>query len=114
MPVRVFHADDSEPFRRLIAELLPDGATIEVVGGGGTPDEVADGVAREQPDVVLLDQLDGADLVDRLRGLVPGVLVLVLSGYQPGDGDPELAARADGYLVKTADVEALRVAVRGG
>jgi DNA-binding NarL/FixJ family response regulator len=111
--IRVFHADDSEPFRRLIGELLPDGTTIEMAGSAGSPDEAAAGVAREQPDVVLLDQIDGPELVDRLRGLAPGVRVIVLSGFQPGDGDRELEACADAYLVKGADIEALREAVRG-
>jgi DNA-binding NarL/FixJ family response regulator len=111
--LRVFHGDDSEPFRRLIAEVLPDDGIV-MCGEGGTPDEVAVGVAREQPDVVLLDQFGGPGLIDRLRELAPGVRVVLLTGYHPGQGDAEIEGRADGYLVKTASADEMRAAVRGG
>jgi DNA-binding NarL/FixJ family response regulator len=113
VPLRVFHGDDSEPFRRLVAEVLPDG-DIVMCGEAATPEEVLAGVAREQPDVVLLDQLDGAELIDRLRELAPGVRIVLLSGFRPGHGDADLEGRADGYLVKTAGIDQMRAAVRGG
>jgi DNA-binding NarL/FixJ family response regulator len=114
VPLRVFHGDDSEPFRRLIAEVLPDGEEIVMCGDAATPDEVLAGVEREQPDVVLLDQLDGPDLIERLRERAPGVRIVLLSGFRPGHGDAELEGRADGYLVKTAGIDEMRAAVRGG
>ena len=110
--MRVFHADDSEPFRRLIAEVIPD-EDIVMVGDAGTPEEVLLGVEREKPDVVLLDQFDGPDLVDRIRAAAPGVRVVVLSGFRQGHGDAELESRADAYLVKTAGIAEMRAAVRG-
>jgi DNA-binding NarL/FixJ family response regulator len=113
VPVRVLHGDDSEPFRTLIAEVLPDD-DIVIVGEASTPEEVLEGAAREHPDVVLLDQFCDAKLVDRLREGTPGVRVVLLSGHHPGHGDRELEARADAHLVKTAGIEAMRAAVRGG
>lgn len=112
MALKVFHGDDSDTFRFLVSELLPDDEIV-VVGGAATPDAVLDGVAREQPDVVLLDQLGDASLIDGIRARVPGVRIVVLSGHQRGDGDREFAARADAYLVKTADADVMRAAVRG-
>jgi DNA-binding NarL/FixJ family response regulator len=112
VPLRVFHGDDSEPFRRLIAEVVPDD-DIVMCGDAGTPDDVVTGVAREQPDVVLLDQFDGPDLIDRLRAVAPDVRIVLLSGFRQGHGDPDLESRADGYLVKTAGIEEMRAAVRG-
>ena len=112
-PVRVFHGDDNEPYRSLVREVLSDG-DVTVVGSAGEPDAVVAGVAREQPDVVLLDQMDGAGLVDRIRAAAPGVRVIVHSGHRPGDGDRELEARADGYVVKAGDFDAVRAAVLGG
>ena len=112
-PVRVFHGDDNESYRFLVRECLPDGE-LAVVGDAGAPDEIVDGVQRAQPDVVLLDQLGGGELVDRIRAAVPGVRVIVLSGHHPGDGDPDMEARADAYVVKAADFDALRTAVLGG
>ena len=112
MAVRVFHGDDSDMFRMLVAEVLPD-EDIEVCGQAATADEVCEGVRREQPDVVLLDQIGGPELLDRVRDAAPHARIVILSGHLRGDGDREVEARADGYLVKTSDVEAMRAAVRG-
>ena len=114
MPVRVFHGDDNDAYRLLIEKTLPHEGGIEVVGGAGTADEVVAGVEREQPDVVLLDQLHGEHLIDRLRAAAPGVRVVILSGYAAGFGDPELERDADAYVAKTDPLEALAAAVRGG
>ena len=114
MPVRVFHGDDNDAYRLLIGTTLPEEGGIEVVGGAGTADEVVAGVASEQPDVVLLDQLHGERLIERLRAAAPGVRVVVLSGYAAGSGDEELERDADAYVVKTEPLSALAAAVRGG
>ena len=108
-PVRVFHGDDNEPYRHLISAVL-DGE-VEVVGGASAPDEVVEGVARMRPDVVLLDQIGGAEIVDRIRTVAPDVSVVILSGYSLGDGDGGFAERADAYLVKEHGVDDLRRAI---
>ena len=100
MPVRVFHGDDSESYRHLIREVL-DTAEIEIVGGAGTPEGVVEGVDETKPDVVLLDQFGGAALVDSIRDACPGAKIVVLSGFNPEDGDRELAERADAYVIKS-------------
>ena len=100
MPVRVFHGDDSESYRILIQEILAS-PQIEIVGGAGTPEGVVEGVQREKPDVILLDQFGGAALIEAIREACPGAKVIVLSGYNPEDGDQELAARADAYVIKS-------------
>ena len=113
MPVRVFHADDNDLYRRLVDAVLPDG-DIAVVGSAATPQEAVAGVAREQPDVVLLDQIGGAELVEQVRAAAPAARVIVLSGYQPGDGDRAMEACCDAYVVKAADFDELRAVVLGG
>jgi DNA-binding NarL/FixJ family response regulator len=100
MAVRVFHGDDSESYRHLIREVLADG-NIEIVGGAGTPEEVVEGVEECKPDVVLLDQFGGGALLEAIRAACPGAKVIVLSGYNPEDGDQELAAGADAYVIKS-------------
>jgi DNA-binding NarL/FixJ family response regulator len=113
--VRVFHGDDSDAFRLLIAETLPDEGGIEVVGGARTDGEVVDGVARLRPDAVLLDQIGGVELLARVREAVPGVRIVILSGFPPGGrGAEALEAAADGYVVKTASTAEIAAAVRGG
>ncbi len=100
MPVRVFHGDDSDSYRHLIREVLATGE-IEIVGGAGTPDEVVDGVRTEKPDVILLDQFGGAALIEAIREACPAAKVIVLSGYNPEDGDKDLAEQADEYVIKS-------------
>ena len=114
MTVRVFHGDDNDAYRLLIESTLPGEGGIELVGGAGTADEVVAGVEREQPDVVLLDQLHGAQLIERVREAAPGVRVVILSGYAEGFGNPRLEYAADGYVVKTASLTDIAAAVRGG
>ncbi|HEX2084096.1 MAG TPA: response regulator [Solirubrobacteraceae bacterium] len=112
MPVRVFHGDDSESYRHLIREVLTDG-DIEIVGGAGTPDEVIEGVERTKPDVILLDQFGGAPLMEAIRSACPGAKVIVLSGFNPEDGDKDLAALADAYVVKSDALTELEGVVLG-
>src|SRR3712207_5330269 len=100
MAVRVFHGDDSESYRHLIREVLvsPD---IEIVGGSGTPEGVVEGVQETKPDLILLDQFGGKPLIEAIREACPGAKIIVLSGYNPEDGDKDLAAAADAYVVKS-------------
>ncbi len=100
MPVRVFHGDDSESYRHLIREVLasPD---IEIVGGSGTPEGVVEGVQETKPDLILLDQFGGKPLIEAIREACPAAKIIVLSGYNPEDGDQELAAAADAYVIKS-------------
>jgi DNA-binding NarL/FixJ family response regulator len=115
MAVRVYHGDDSESYRHLIREVLAVG-DIDIVGGAGTPEGVVEGVEREKPDVVLLDQFGGAPLIEAIRTACPAAKVIVLSGFNPEDGDQELAARADAYVVKSdalTELEGVILAVAG-
>jgi DNA-binding NarL/FixJ family response regulator len=100
MPVRVFHGDDSESYRHLIREVLA-GPEIEIVGGAGTPEGVVEGIRGCDLDVILLDQFGGAALIDAIRAECPTAKVIVLSGYNPEDGDRDLAAQADEYVIKS-------------
>jgi DNA-binding NarL/FixJ family response regulator len=115
MPIRVYHGDDSESYRHLIREVLVSGE-IEIVGGSGTPEGVVEGVNETKPDVILLDQFGGAPLIQAIREACPAAKVVVLSGYNPEDGDRDLAAAADAYVVKTealTDLEGVVLQVAG-
>jgi DNA-binding NarL/FixJ family response regulator len=109
---RVFHADDNEMFRFLVREALVC-LDIELVGQAEDVPELIDGVRSARPDVVLLDRLDGPHVIDLVREAAPGVRIVMVSGHQPDDGDRGYAERADGYVVKGAELEEIRRAVRG-
>jgi len=109
--VRVVHADDDDGYRLLLRELLRDRAEVDFVGEARDADELLVAVRDLRPDVVLLDQLAGAETVHALHEL--GARVVVLSGYDPETGDQALRRAADVWMVKTADPEPLLAAIKG-
>jgi len=113
--IRVVVADDHAAVRAGIAAVLAADPSIVVVG------EAADGRAAVQqatalrPDVVLMDvrmpRVDGIAATAEVVAL--GVAVLVLTTYDVDEHvDGALAAGASGYLLKTAEPEAIIAGVR--
>jgi DNA-binding NarL/FixJ family response regulator len=119
MGIRVFHCDDSEAFTRLVAFWLAEHEDIEHVGQAHNAAAALEALPAAQPDVVLLDTLGkpGDDsLLNQIRETVPGVKVIVYSGYVRLMQDGALGRAADGYLEKGDDegplLEAIRSAVK--
>jgi DNA-binding NarL/FixJ family response regulator len=119
MGIRVFHCDDSEAFTRLVAFWLAEHEDIEHVGRAHNAAAALEALPAARPDVVLLDTLGkpGDDsLLNEIRGAVPGVKVIVYSGYVRLMQDGALGRAADGYLEKGDDegplLEAIRAAVK--
>lgn len=122
-PLRVVVADDSVLLREGVARLLAE-TGFQVAATAGTGKELLELVAREQPDVAIIDirmppthSLEGLEAAERIRAERPGTGVLVLSQYV----EPAYAlrlvqegARGIGYLLKDRldDVAELSDAVR--
>lgn len=125
--IRVLIAEDQVILRDSylrILEATPHITVLEAVGDGEAALEAA---ARLQPDVVLLDiqmpKLNGIEVAQRLRGLIPGVGIVIFSHHGQrqyaqaflGDG-----ARGKAYLLKTTLsepgelVRAIEVVAEGG
>lgn len=109
---RILIVDDAEDIRMLLRLKLAHQGRYDVVG------EAEDGVgaveqARAlQPDLVLLDmampKMDGLQALPMIREAVPGVRVIVLSGFNQATLEREaLAAGADRYLVKGGSMSQL-------
>src|SRR5690349_24127125 len=120
MGIRVFHCDDSEAFSRLVSFWLAEHDDMEYVGEAHTAEAALAALPEARPDVVLLDTLGkpGDDsLLQAIRALVPGVKVIVYSGYVRLMHDGALGQSADGYLEKGDDegplIEAIRTVVQG-
>ena len=103
--VKVLIVDDSRDLRDLL------GIKVEMWGGYQVVGLAADGVdpvdlARsEQPDLVLLDlampKMDGLQALPLILDAVPGVRVVVLSGFDKGSmADRAIAAGAHCYVEK--------------
>src|SRR3954468_817653 len=115
MGIRVFHCDDSEAFTRLVAFWLAEHDDMEYVGEAHTAEAALAAVPAARPDVVLLDTLGrpGDDsLLQAIRGVSPGVKVIVYSGYVRLMQDGALGQSADGYLEKGDEEGPLPDAIR--
>jgi DNA-binding NarL/FixJ family response regulator len=115
MGIRVFHCDDSEAFTRLVAFWLAEHDDVEHVGEAHTADAALAALPAARPDVVLLDTLGkpGDDsLLQAIRVTVPGVKVIVYSGYVRLMHEGALGQSADGYLEKGDDEGPLLDAIR--
>jgi DNA-binding NarL/FixJ family response regulator len=109
--IRVLHCDDSTAFRALLRAELEDDADIDIVGEAPDIDGAIAVAGRVRPDIVLLDLLDvDRDAVGELRGVAPGVEVVVLSGHPREYGEGRRAGAA-AYVEKDAPIDELRETV---
>lgn len=127
--MRIVIAEDSVLLRAGITRLLAD-AGEDVVAGVGDADALLDAVARQQPDLCIVDVRmppthtdEGILAAVRIRREHPGVAVLVLSQYVEQEYASELLAdntAGVGYLLKdrvadvTDFVDAVRRVADGG
>jgi DNA-binding NarL/FixJ family response regulator len=121
--VRIVIAEDAVLLRAGLTRLLTD-AGEEVVAAVGDPVALLDAVARQHPDLCIIDVRmpptftdDGIRAAVRIRADFPGTAVLVLSQYVEREYASDLlAANTDsvGYLLKdrVADVGDFIDAVR--
>ena len=115
--IRVVLADDHAVVRKGIREFLEEDAAIRVVAEASDGEEAIALVAREQPDVAVLDiqmpRMTGLDAARRVKKEFPNTRVLMLTAYEE---EPfifaALQAGASGYLLKTANSDELVQAVR--
>ena len=85
---RVLLADDDPGIRRAITRLLS--ATCELVGTAEDTTSLLEVAARARPDVVLLDfslpgDLNGLDVLRRLKATMPEVHVVVFTANDDSD-----------------------------
>ncbi len=116
-PIRVFLCDDVEAFRALMRYVLEEDPDIMVVGEAADGQAGVDGVAREKPDVVLLDLsmpvLDGLEAIPLMLDVSPGTKIIGLSGFTADRmAETMIAEGAVAYLEKGADLEDIAQTVR--
>ncbi len=121
-PIKLLIVDDQELFREGLVTLLSLQSDFEVVGQASNGEEALLQIARNNPDVVLLDLrmpiMGGVDCTRRIASQFRDVKVIVLTTF---DEDElvfnALHAGAYGYLLKDVSpdklFEAIRAAHRG-
>lgn len=102
---RILVVDDAEDIRTLLRIKLGRRDGYDVVGEAADGVDAVDQARLLQPDLVLLDmampRMDGLQALPLIREAVPGVRVVVLSGFNQSTLEREaLAAGADRYVVK--------------
>jgi DNA-binding NarL/FixJ family response regulator len=115
--IRVLIADDQAMVRaglRMILESEPD---IEVTDEAGDGQQALGLVARERPDVILMDirmpVMDGLEATARLTSEHPESRVIVLTTFDVDDYVyGALRAGASGFLLKDAPADDLIAAIR--
>lgn len=108
--------DDHDVVRMGIIALLED-SEFEVINEARSVAETLEKVAKEKPDVILMDvRLPDGSGIDACRQIVqsyPEVRVLILTSYADDDAVlSSIQAGASGYVLKQIDRHALREAIR--
>ena len=115
--IRVVLVDDQTLVRQGIRSLLQLAGDIAIVGEAGDGDEALSVIARESPDVVLLDvrmpRKNGLDVLRELKATSTVPPIILLTTFD--DDEALLAAVRDGakgYLLKDVSLERLTEAIR--
>jgi len=115
--IRVSVVEDVPGVRENIVHFLDEAEGIECVSQHGSAEEALRDLPGVRPDVVVMDiqlpEMSGIDCVRRLKALLPGTQVLMLTVYEDSDRIfKALLAGASGYLLKSVSSEELIAAVR--
>lgn len=116
--IRIVLADDHPIIRRGIRTFLERTSDLLVVGEAETGQQALEMVYNLHPDVLLLDlrmpDINGMELVERLKAAGVKVNILILSAYCELETVGRcLNAGVSGYLTKDEPVEIIVEAVRG-
>jgi DNA-binding NarL/FixJ family response regulator len=115
--IRVLVVDDDALVRAGLAMLLAGAEDIEIVGEATNGTEVAQAVAKHEPDVVLMDirmpEMDGLTATELLRAQDDAPEVIVLTTFEADDYVLRaLRAGAGGFLLKDTPPAEIVRAVR--
>jgi two-component system nitrate/nitrite response regulator NarL len=111
-PIRLLVVDDHTLFRRGLIALLSQDERFAVTGEAGDIGEALRCVERGRPDLILLDNhlpgVLGVDGIATLKDAAPGTRILMLTVSENEDDlAAALKAGADGYLLKTVELDHL-------
>lgn len=117
MKTRVMVVDNQISFRQMLGALLPREGAYDFVAEAGTGLEAIQLLAREKPDLVVLDlalpELNGIGLLQHLREEARGTRTLVYCGTSHREMILEgLLARPHGFVLKCEPWSAFQEALR--
>ena len=107
--IKVLIADDQELIRQSLSIILGLKEEISVVGGVGDGTEVLEFIAKEKPDIILMDirmpTMDGVECTKIVKEKYPEIKIIVLTTF---DDDKYVLS---GYLLKGISVDELEKAI---
>lgn len=114
---RIFIVEDHALLRAGLRALLIQDPDIEIIGEADNGRDAVRGVATLSPHLVLMDLsmpgMNGIEAMKDIKHRHPGMRILVLTSHKTEEYIHEsLRAGADGYLLKDATHDELRVAIR--
>lgn len=109
--------DDDEMIRRLVAKVIEQETTFEVIGEAASGHEALEILGRQQVDLVITDLempgMSGVDLTREITARYPGTHVLALTSVDDAASREAMrAAGASGFIVKGDDISELVYALR--
>jgi DNA-binding NarL/FixJ family response regulator len=109
-PIRVFICEDHGPLRALMTGGITRDPRCELVGEAGDGASALDGIAEQQPDLVVLDLAmpgsHGIDSVRAVRRCAADAKILIVTGM-PLEPSHPLLEQSDGFLLKPVAVNHL-------
>ena len=114
---RILLVDDHTLLRAGLRALLSQDTDIEIVGEAGNGRDAVNAIRMLVPDLVLMDLnmpgMNGLEAIVDIKRRYPNTRVLVLTIHKTDEYIHEtLRAGADGYILKDATHDELRIAVR--
>lgn len=110
--IRVLLVDDVPDIRLMLRLTVDRDERFEVVGEAEDGQEAIELAESLKPDVIILDlampKMDGLQAIPRIRKKVPGVRILVFSGFEAARiAAKAIASCADAYIEKGTSLREL-------
>ncbi len=110
--IRVLLVDDVPDIRLMLRLTVNRDERFEVVGEAADGHEAIELAGSLKPDVIILDlampKMDGLQAIPRIRKKVPGVRILVFSGFEAARiAAKAIASCADAYIEKGTSLKEL-------
>jgi len=117
MPITVSIVEDNDQLRSTLARALNRAEGFRCISHYGSAEAALEALPNDRPDIVLMDinlpGINGVECVQRLKQLVPQILVVMLTVYEDTENIfNALAAGASGYLLKRTTSAELLAALR--